>query len=300
VHLPENWKLQTQLKWQQDVGIAMLREVINLVESKILHCRMYYIESKPIDSSLPPLHPVRPYFLLFALGGGCLGFCLVYGWLFLRQCYRGFPASLQALQKEGQRLLGAVSPRCYALSQTYPTLQEWDKNDRETLQNIFFFLKDRTGVHRTRMSTVLLLGSSLSLSLRLSELASMYGQRILWVDCRSSSDVGFQKGLRDYLSGEIQDLPLVSEQGRDTVFGGGICRYGYDHSEGLDPLRRLDRYLARYDVLVLLDDFPSTSLQAHGMLGAVDKVICVVQEERLEDLTPYFNEKKTTFVTVEA
>ncbi len=67
--LPELWHLDKRLKFKAELTKGMMEGLTHIAESKNLSRHLYQVESKPLDSALPPFAPQSPHLLIKCFGG---------------------------------------------------------------------------------------------------------------------------------------------------------------------------------------------------------------------------------------
>jgi len=270
--LPELWHLDKRLKFKAELTKAMMEGLTHIAESKNLSRHLYQVESKPLDSALPPLSPQPPRLLLKSFSGAVALAALFYAFALIQALLRGLPASQTTLRLMGGHTSGTLS------SQAHLPFHQLPDQDLETLRSIAAFLLER----KTAQSVIGLLSKKeSSFCFNLANLLSLHHQKILIIDCnfdRTASPQG-QPGLWQYLNHTVQDLPIRHEKTYDLLSSGGTTRHGVELLASPIFSRVLADCTSRYDFVFLLRQTSLSSQDAAQILQLSHLAIIATDNE---------------------
>lgn len=107
--LPKKWASEKLIEHQIDMNARMVEELTKLVESKNISSNLEIAQSAPLDLATPPVKPLRPHLLLYAILGAIFGMCISCGFLFFNAFVKGFAVSQDHLAGAGVNIGGTIS-----------------------------------------------------------------------------------------------------------------------------------------------------------------------------------------------
>jgi hypothetical protein len=278
--LPEIWHLDKRLKFKAELTKGMMEGLTHIAETKNLSRYLFQIESKILDSALPPESPQPPYLLLKALSGGLILASLFYFLSLVKAFSKGLPASLTTLRLIGGHAAGKFSRRLTV------QFDELSDQDLETLRSMAQFLLERK---EKSAAAALLSRRGSPYCFNLAQLLSLHQQKILIIDCNFDRIVApeDQPGLLQYLNQAVTDLPVRYEKGYHFIPSGGIARHGVELLSSERFSRLLAQCKEQYDFIFLLRQASLSSHDATQMLQIADLAVILTDEEPQACLKPY-------------
>ncbi len=278
--LPELWHLDKRLKFKAELTKGMMEGLTHIAESKNLSRHLYQVESKPLDSALPPFAATPPH-LLFKCLGGALGLAaLLYAFILIRSLLKGMPVSLATL-----RLMGGHTSGTFTHSPHLPFSQLADQ-DLETLRAMASFLLER----KNDKSLIGLLSQKGSdFCFNLAHLLSLHHQKILIIDCNFDRIVApeDQPGLWQYLNQTSETLPIRHQKHYDLLTSGGTTRHGVELLASPVFSQVLADCKKSYDFIFLLRQTSLSSQDAVQILQLSNLAIITADEEPQNTLHTY-------------
>jgi hypothetical protein len=278
--LPELWHLDKRLKFKAELTKGMMEGLTHIAESKNLSRHLYQVESKPLDSALPPLSPQSPHLLIKCLGGAFSLAALFYLFILIRALVKGMPVSLTTL-----RLMGGHTSGAFSQSLHLPLSQLADQ-DLETLRTMASFLLER----KNGNSVIGLLSHRGSgFCFNLAHLLSLHHQKVLIIDCNFDRIVApqDQPGLWQYLNHTTADLPIRHEKNYDLLTSGGTTRHGVELLASPVFSQVLEECKNCYDFVFLFRQTSLSSQDAVQILQLSNLAIITADEESQDTLKPY-------------
>jgi uncharacterized protein involved in exopolysaccharide biosynthesis len=280
--LPELWHLDKRLKFKAELTKGMMEGLTHIAESKNLSRHLYQVESKPLDSALPPFSPQSPHLFLKSFGGALVVAALFYAFVLILALLKGLPASLTTLRLMGGHTSGTFS------SQSQLPLNQLPDQDLETLRSMASFLLER----KTDHSLIGLLSKKgSSFCFNLANLLSLHHQKVLIIDCNFDRIVSpqDQPGLWQYLNHTVQDLPIRHEKNYDLLTSGGATRHGVELLASPIFSKVLAECRSRYDFVFLLRQTSLSSQDAAQILQLSHLAIITTDNESQETFKTYLH-----------
>ena len=79
--IPQKWVSEQLLSQEVETNQKIVEEIAKLVESKNISHNLDVIQSAPVDTAIPPVHPLPPKVFLWSILGFLLGGCLGSGYV---------------------------------------------------------------------------------------------------------------------------------------------------------------------------------------------------------------------------
>ncbi len=278
--VPELWHLDKRLKFKAELTKGMMEGLTHIAESKNLSRHLYQVESKPLDSALPPLSPQPPHLVIKCLGGAIFLAVLFYAFALMHALIKGMPVSLTTL-----RLMGGHTSGAFSEIPNLPLNQLADQ-DLETLRTMASFLLER----KFDKSVIGLLSKRGSgFCFNLAHLLSLHHQKVLIIDCNFDRIVApqDQPGLWQYLNHTSGDLPIRHEKHYDLLTSGGTTRHGVELLASPVFSKVLAECKNSYDFIFLLRQTSLSSQDAVQILQLSNLAIITADEESQNTLRPY-------------
>jgi hypothetical protein len=279
--IPKKWLVENRLQLQSDLHVSMMEGMAQLVESKSVEHHLMQVESKPLDEAYSPLKPKGKPFLIYSFLGGGLGIFILMGIEIAQRVHRGFPVSLKGLQIRGFQELGAFSRATH-----FNSLQRLKEKELEILRKMVrIFLKENS------KTIGIILNDLLDYTQLLAELLALTGEKVLLIYCYPS--VEGKKGLLDYLSGAIKEIPIRTHKDVHDMFIGGERLHQVEMLYKHHFRDLLEKLSVHYDKVLLITDQTVQSSQALQLAEFCQKIVITLDEETLYDLYPYHNIENT-------
>ncbi len=211
--LPEKWKRESCLTMQKDLNLGMLEGLAQLTESKNVHHRLFYVESKPIDSAFPAVKPVREFIVLQAL---LAGFILCF-FICIKDCMRKLS---QGLAVTGDSASGLGIAFCGFFPLFFRgSFKECKARDKEVLRKTAAFVSSQ---EREKNNVCVAIASpALGFVSSIASLLSLQGLKVLVIECTPSLCLSEkEEGLYEYLS-DVGSITVSKADGFDRITAGG-------------------------------------------------------------------------------
>ena len=278
--LPELWHLDKSLKFKAELTKGMMEGLTHIAESKNLARHLYQVESKTLDSALPPFAPQSPRLLIKCLAGAFSLAASFYAIILIYALIQGIPISLSTIRLMGGHTSGTFSPHAEL------PLNQLPDQDLETLRAMASFLLER----KKESSVIGLLsrrGSNFCYNL--ADLLSLQHQKVLIIDCNFDRIITpqDQPGLWQYLHQTLSDLPIRKEKNYDLLTAGGTTRHGVELLASPLFSQVLAECKKRYDLIFLLRQTSLSSQDAEQILHLAHLAIITADEESQDVFKPY-------------
>jgi hypothetical protein len=249
---------------------------VEVAEAQMLAHHLEQLEARPLDAALAPLKPTPPFLVLAtlagALGGLFVGGASLISWRF----FRGLRASRMQLQRLGARVLGALNPPA---------------DQATSLRRLAAFLEDLPEQPGGRVIS-LLMGSSVDYSAALAQILTTMGGRCVLVEAGFNTEPA--TGLLSHLERRTP-LPKLQKQGSlDRLPCGGTSPCGFELLKGKTMAKVLAQLRNQYNWVFLASTAPLSAVQHMAMQELSDATVITVQDETIEELAEWMENKKTT------
>jgi tyrosine-protein kinase Etk/Wzc len=258
--LPEKWASERLIEQHVEMTKKMIEKITEAVETKNIASNLDISKSAPIDKAIPPLHPQRSLFLLLTLVGATLGALGTIAWLFIQSLSEGVRASAENLQALNRTVIGFLGKTV----------------DLDILRRIATPLLPYPRV-------LLMTSQGVDYSAELAALLGKGGRKILLLPL-SFDRPQSNPGLKEYLEGKSEQLPILPFAGYDLLEAGGETLYGNELISTPRFQSLLDKLQAQYECILLVSHAPPSSAEGLRALYLAPCAVVTVTNEKLEDL----------------
>ncbi|WP_068470747.1 hypothetical protein [Candidatus Protochlamydia phocaeensis] len=286
--LPKKWVAEQLIEQEVEINQLIVEEIAKMVESKNIAHNLEVIQSAPIDLATPPVHPVTPSVLAFAILGGLLGSFMGAGVVLGSSLIKGLKASADNLKLAGLYVAGSLPFR----SQTQDNRVISDA-DLETIRRLQSYIDPVSLSSENRELNVaqrllLLEGCGPDYSRDLSTLFLKKGKKVLMLYLdgdQAGSDV--KNGLLQYLEGKASFPEIESGPYGDFIRAGGASRF-FIELMGSEAFKKLINELQeRYDWIIGISRASPVSAEAESLVPLFPYAAVTVWQEKVEDLDFY-------------
>lgn len=285
--LPQKWVAERLIEQQVDTNQSIVKEIAKIVESKTISHNLDIIQSSPIDLAIAPIHPKAPSMLAYALIGGFFGVFAFSGFILARSLKEGISVSSENLRGLGFSVAGRLSPE----SCTKHLLGDSDLNTLRRINAYFELAMDKSNDH----TLLLIEGRGPDYSENLAHLFFKKGWRVLLLDLDFDRSMGDnQRGLLQYLEGEIKEIPIISTSYGDYISsgGGGQNRFVVEIVSSELFLALLEKLKKEYDCIIAVSHALPISAEAEGLCKLFSNICLSMKDETVDELDFYLNLKE--------
>lgn len=309
--IPEQWAREKIVDLYLQTQGSLMQQIGNLIESKNIADNIDITLSTPFDQAEPPLHPNAPHIVIFALLGGLIGALGALIRNLIKSIVNGIAATAENLRLAQQHVSGTLNMPLLDRDLDARWLHAQDAlgaDLRETLRRLALFLLPDGAKTSPPGKTVLLLeGKGPAYAGLLGELLFKRGLKILLLPIcgphAKDSDMDLDKSLWHYLTQAESPLPRPQK--------GKFCDLLPLHlHEDLDMewlhssryQRILNHFKETYDLVIVSSDELPCSAKGETLSSLFDHTIITVQDEKLQQLKPYFSkgENRNSFIIADA
>jgi len=271
--------IHQKLDQSRDFG----KEITHLVESKNISNNLEIVQSRAIDIAVAPVFPKRPMLFLFIIAGSFFGATAASFFLYVREALRGVQVSEENLKEIGMHVSGSLSKK-FSPTKTIPLLD----SDLAIIRRVANQLYD------DKNNCTLLIGSNrIDISTHLATLGHRKGLKCLILPISFNDNTHeSNKGLLQYLKGEINEPTIVTEGDYYVMPSGGISRYGVELISSSKFKTLIDDLSNQYDWIIATSTAIPTSAEAETTMEIFDSISLVLNKERLEALDGIRNFQK--------
>lgn len=166
--IPQKWVSEQLLSQEVETNQKIVEEIAKLVESKNISHNLDVIQSAPVDTAIPPVHPLPPKVFLWSILGFLLGGCLGSGYVLGKTLKKGIAVTEDNLSLMGFHVSGKFFNQ---------------KEDRETLRRLQTYIEGSGNPEGGDEKLLLLLeGSGPHYAPGLADLFLKRGKRVLLLD----------------------------------------------------------------------------------------------------------------------
>lgn len=278
--VPQRWRQENLLSFKKEIGMNLLESIAGLTESRNMELNLFQGGVKSLDLGVPPLKPNAKHLFRNSILFGIAAALMYYFFHFARRLSSGFALTHETMRLLGLHAFGKIS------SHVGKDLEGVSSSDMRILREASIFLSSQD--KGSCLSTLIVGGKAPNFSKNLAQLLALEGLKVLLIDYLAISSEG-QKGLNQYLKGEIQQLPIHSHKGFDHIYSGGWSRYAPEQLKSPHFLEFLKEAKTRYDRIVF---YTEVSAQSFGEVSAAltlcECAVVAIAEETKEDLQPFF------------
>jgi tyrosine-protein kinase Etk/Wzc len=296
--LPARWMMEQLIDQQVDVNQLIVKEIAKMVESKNISHHLEVIQSAPLDTALPSIHPIPPSLRFYTILGGTLGAFLSIGLILTHSLIKGMTVSQSNLKIMNQHISGELSNRFNSEDLHQIPLQ--NLNTLRRLQS--YFDQERLDELGNFSSVLLLLieGTGPQYHRELAQLLRKKGEKVLTIelDFKHSSE---KPGLLQYLEGKIDDPMIRVEKDGDYLEAGGESQFSIELLKSQRFRDLLNQLKEKYDWILAFTQVKATEGEAESLIQLFPFIAVTIKQESIEDLSTYthlssHSNKKVTFI----
>lgn len=283
--LPKRWVSEQLYKEEVDANQRVVRQVAQLVESKILQKNLEIIQSTPLDRAIVPTIPSGPRIKLFVVAGAFAGILFSLSAVLLSGLRKGVPTSPETLRHHGHHVSGS-------LSNGMTPKEILRDDDLETLRRVITHCypeRDRTSsCHRL----LLIEGKGPHYAPQIATLLSKRGLKVLLLPLTfdgSDGDSDNKEGILQVINGSTNTATIIEEAEYDRLPSGGVTRFAGEIATSPIFLQLLDTLNKEFDCIVAYSKEPASSAEAETFLSFANAVAVTLKEESLEQLASFWN-----------
>jgi len=289
--LPEKWISEELMRQNVNMNKAITEELTRMSEKKNISHNLEIIRSSTVDAAYAPIVPKSPRLLIFGIIGAILGGVFSTSYFILNAVIKGVDATAENLALSGGYVSGYLSSELNS--------DKIDEKDLSTLRRQASFMEKAAQEREKGKTLSLILGSTVDYSRELARLLQKKQQRPLIVHAtfdRPGPNAA-RPGLLSYFEGAAEEPVIYTDRGIDTLFPGGVSRYGVELicSPKFQELKQ--RLEKRYDWILLVSRASPLSSEAEALIAHSDLVTPSITDEKLYRLNPYL-EAKSSFILI--
>lgn len=272
----EKWFEEKKLETATVVQTNVISEITKLVETQNISSNLSKSESSPLDYATVPVVPKILHIFIYTILFAVLGFILGASIITMNVIFRGVIASKDNLALLGKSILG--------------TFLKDPTEDIKVARRAVSFINSDTKI----ISFINTLG--LGFVSLVATLMTKKGKKIIILDMTflniEEIEQKEENSLKNYLEGDFKNLrPHSTTLGYDYLYGGSYSRFGIELLQKKEFSNFLEALKNQYDVVLMNLPIEATSLEAHLLRDLAQKTIVTLKDEKLNDLTEYFNEE---------
>lgn len=289
--MPEKWTSEKLIEQHLEMNKKMVEQITSMVESKNISAHLDISQSAPMDPSLPPLHPIRSNFLLFGFLGAFLGFLISVSAVVGKAVVDGIYATSDILTSYKQKVAGALTKHVAMLG------EQLRDDDLDTLRRVSMFVNAEKIMDHGE-AVLLMLGKGFDYSVKLAQLLNKSGSKVLLLRISFDQPVNASEepGLLSYLKGEASWPKINSNGSFDSIAAGGISRFSNEYIKSLQFQWLLEKLKEEYDWVLAVTTTSPVSGEGQSLVPLFDQTLLSISDERLDDLKPYFTNKKAVYI----
>lgn len=272
--IPQKW-VSEQLLWQEvETNQKIVEEIAKLVESKNISHNLDVIQSAPVDTAIPPVHPMPPKVFLWSILGFLLGGCLGCGYVLGKTLKKGIAVTEDNLNLMGFHVSGKFSNQ---------------REDREVLRRLQTYVEDsRQPEGRNEKLLLLLEGSGPHYAPDLADLFLKRGKSVLILDldCHDPNKIA-SPGLLQYLEGTISHLPIRKGKNGDWLGSGGATSYLIEMIRAPAFSQLIDQLKQQYEWILAFSTLPPAGGEAESLLASFPYAAVTLTNETINELAPF-------------
>lgn len=257
-HFPKKWLVEQKIALHTKLQTEMIEGISKVIEAKNIDYHIDFISSTPLMLASAPSLPHHPHLLWGFMNGFWIGAFLSLGVFFAREIYLGPRASYHNLKNGGYWVGGLYTSNL----------------DLETVRRTIHQLEESDSV----VSLVTTVSSSFC-DIFTSLLCNRQ-ERVLAIDLR----IPTKKGLLNFLTGELEQPPIIQEVGRDVLYLGESLLGKVELLGSIAFKRLMEKFKRDYDRIVLISNASSQSVEVALLSKIGDKMIYGIGNERCRDI----------------
>lgn len=278
--LPQKWVSERLLAEEVETNQKIVEEIAKLVESKNISHNLDVIQSAPVDTALPPLHPLAPKVFLWGFLGFFLGGFVGSGYVLGKELKRGLPVAEENLASLGIHVSGKLQ----------------EKHNKDTLRRLQGYVEQSTTTDNPSGKSLLLLeGKGPHYAPDLADLFLKRGSRVLTLDLNfQDSQKIASPGLLQYLNGAVDHLPIRKGKQGDWIEAGGASTHFVEILHAPSFLKLIAELKQEYDWILAYCPSPPSQAEAQALLDLFPRVAVTVCSETIDELMPYLHWQEKT------
>jgi tyrosine-protein kinase Etk/Wzc len=281
--LPQRWVAEKLIEQGVTTSELIVQEIAKMVEFKNISHKLELIQSAPIDSATPSLHPIPAGIMVKSILGAILGCIMAATWVLVQALKKGIPVSTSNLKQMDQQVVGSLSTD-YQPDSKSPIKDR----DLQTLRRLHNFFSEGGTAEKKGHLALLLEGEGADYSPDLSALFLRKGLKVITLSLSFNKAIhSSEPGLLQYLTGSI-DLPVIHADPKgDRIEAGGFSRFSMELLE-LKRFKELIAYLqAEYDWIIATSQAPLESAEAENLADYFPCVGITLGNETLPQIHYY-------------
>ncbi len=260
------WFVDKKLKFHLELGMYMVQEIANLVESHNIAHNLESIDSKVLDSAELPVFPNKPMILPYMIIGGILGMFFSLFYYGIKGYVRGFPISEANLAVAGLPFAGYVD----------------EKSRISSIGKLVTKLSSLSGNIVTCF-----LGESPSYLDSLLTILNARGYRFLVIDTSRyiQSDEESEEGLYSYLAGAVHECRFFSHGMGDVIPSGKNLPGQHEYLASKKFGKFLEEKSREYDMVIITSSGSFFTPVASHLVQLSNAAVFSVKDETIEDFS---------------
>lgn len=289
--LPQKWVSEQLLTQEVTTNHLIVEEIAKLVETKNISHNLEVIQSAPVDSAIPSVHPVTPKIILLTILGVVMGAFLGSCFALAKSFSEGLRVSAQYLEKMHCHLSGLLTN---PLSLDGIHVLE---SSLETLRRLqLYFDSARLRDHQLALpeNKLLLLveGHGPAYAHLLADLFIKRGKRVLTLDLNFHQTRESTPGLLQYLKGELKTIPIQKGEYGDWIAAGGTSPFSVEIIASQEFKKLIDQLQPSYDWILAVTPSTPCSVDAESLIPVFPFVALTLDHEKIDDLNFYIKYMK--------
>lgn len=289
---PQKWAAEQLITQQMEINKSLVKEIASLVESKNIGNNLEKLQSAPVDTAYPSIHPKPPRLFLLAIAGAIGGALITFLWTLGTTVVRGITPSAENLASAGMHVSGTLERSSASSLDASPPLDA----DLATLRRATAYLFPQNEQESSAHQPILLLeGTGPDYAPALAELLSLRGLSPLMVDIRfGDAESTGENGVLQFLEGKIQEPKIISKGNIRWIPSGGISRYANELVASPRFASLVEALRKKHHTVVFCSRAAAGSAEADSLLDIFQKVAISVAEEPMHLLRHSFARAKQT------
>lgn len=288
--LPTKWVSEQMIQQRLETNQFIVEEIAKLVESRNITHNLEVIQSAPIDSAIPPIHPLPSNVILSTILGAMLGSCFSVAFLLTRAMIKGIPATKDNIKSQGQHVAGELSP-AYRPNHPGP-LRDQDLETMRRLQAYFNenLFQSPSTIKPSGQLLLLIEGNGPDYANDLARLWTKQGQKVVTLSL-SFEGQNDEPGLFQYLEGNASFPHVAQDAYGDHIAAGAFSRFSTELLLSQTFSDLIDQLKTKYDwIIAKTQSLPATA-EAESLIQLFPSIAVTVSQETLPQLQPYLKLK---------
>jgi hypothetical protein len=287
---PQKWAAEQLITQQMDINKSLVREITSLVESKNIGNNLEKLQSAPVDTAYPSIHPKPPRLILLAIAGAIGGALLTFLWTLGTTVSRGITPSAENLSNAGMHVSGTLERSIASSLDASPPLDD----DLATLRRTIAYLFPQNEPDAFAHQPILLLeGNGPDYAPAMAELLILRGLSPLMVDIRfSDAESTGENGVLQFLEGKTKEPKIITRGNVRWIPSGGISRYANELVASPRFASLVETLHKQHHTVIFCSRAAAGSAEADSLLDMFQKVAISVSEEPMHLLRHSFARAK--------